>query len=69
LDELDFAASVSAAAEEMRRKGVHKETIQIESLPPEVRKELDELRARLDATEGFLNALIREATNKLKDVA
>lgn len=68
MDELDFAAKVAAAAEEMRRKGMLTE-IKTETLPPEVRKIIEDHEQRLKQAEQFLNALIREAANKLKDVA
>ena len=73
--ELSFAAQVTAAAEEMRRRSVDKE-FHTEKLPPEFRLIVDkmvaDLRAmeqRLAQAESFQSALIREATSKLKDVA
>lgn len=72
----DFAARVAAAAEEMRRKATEKETIRTETLPPEIRIVIDQLRAtvvdhekRLVGVETFQAALIREAVTKMKGAA
>lgn len=72
----DFAARVAAAAEEMRKKAVARDTIRTETLPPEVRMVIDQLRAtvmdherRIAVVEAFQSALIKEAVSKMKGAA
>jgi ribosomal 50S subunit-associated protein YjgA (DUF615 family) len=68
----DFAAQVAKAAEEMRRKGVSTE-IRTETLPPEIRMVIDQLKAvaqdhekRLTGVEAFRDTLVTEAQNKAR---
>lgn len=72
---MDLASAVSAAAEEMRKKAVHKE-IRTESLPPEVRMVIDQALAtirdheqRLVGIEAFRDCLVKEAAIKLRGAA
>jgi hypothetical protein len=78
LADLDYAARIAAAAEEMRSKAIEREikTETRETLPDEVRMVIDQIVAtvkdherRLVMAETFQEALIREATRKMQGAA
>lgn len=70
--DVTFAERIASAAEEMRRKQVQRD-IRTETLPPEIRMVIEQLKAvaqdhekRITGIEAFREVLITEAVAKIR---